>query len=27
LHKVEYECTECGTKNQIMINGYDHFFG
>jgi hypothetical protein len=26
LHKVEYDCTECGTKNQIMINGYDHFF-
>lgn len=27
LHKVDYECTECGTKNEILINGYDHFFG
>lgn len=27
LHKVEYTCVKCETKNEIMINGYEHFFG
>lgn len=26
-HKVEYTCQECETKNEIVINGYDNFFG
>jgi hypothetical protein len=27
IHKVDYTCVKCETKNQIVINGYDHFFG
>lgn len=27
LHKVEYNCVKCDTKNEIVINGYEHFFG
>ena len=27
VHKVEYTCVKCDTKNEIMINGYEHFFG
>lgn len=27
VHAIDYTCTDCGTKNEIMINGYDHFFG
>jgi len=28
-HMVEYECTkeDCGFKNRVSINGYEHFFG
>jgi len=26
IHEVDYECSECNTRNKIMINGYDHFF-
>jgi len=27
IHKVDYTCTECDTKNTTVINGYEHFFG
>lgn len=27
IHKVEYTCVKCETKNQTVINGYEHFFG
>lgn len=27
LHKVDYTCVKCETKNEIVINGYEHFFG
>ena len=27
IHKVEYTCRKCDTKNEILINGYEHFFG
>jgi len=26
-HEISYNCNECGTKNEILINGYEHFFG
>lgn len=25
-HSVEYECKQCKTPNNIIINGYEHFF-
>ena len=27
IHKIEYKCVKCETKNEILVNGYDHFFG
>ena len=27
LHTINYTCATCETKNNIVINGYDHFFG
>ena len=27
IHKINYKCTKCETENNIVINGYDHFFG
>lgn len=26
-HTIEYDCRNCETKNRILINGYEHFFG
>jgi hypothetical protein len=27
LHKIEYTCVKCETKNEVVVNGYEHFFG
>lgn len=27
IHTIKYTCVKCETKNNIVINGYDHFFG
>tara|TARA_R110002153_G_scaffold227229_1_gene380005 strand:- start:2076 stop:2768 length:693 start_codon:yes stop_codon:yes gene_type:complete len=27
IHKIEYTCVKCETKNKVMVNGYEHFFG
>tara|TARA_B110000881_G_scaffold90036_1_gene79053 strand:- start:841 stop:1533 length:693 start_codon:yes stop_codon:yes gene_type:complete len=26
VHKVQYTCSKCEAKNEILINGYEHFF-
>ena len=27
IHTIDYTCVKCETKNTIVINGYEHFFG
>jgi hypothetical protein len=27
IHTIKYTCVKCEAKNNIVINGYDHFFG
>lgn len=27
VHNIEYICTKCESKNEILINGHEHFFG
>lgn len=27
VHNIEYNCAKCESKNEISINGHEHFFG